>query len=117
MSEETQPGDYYRRLGSAIYSRLRFILPDAATARATVESYWQLLASRHQHAWHLADGSRRLDGVTASARPEPPDAAVVRFIDSLAVTARHPPSWEATANGTVVRAWGSAASSVRTASD
>ena len=102
-------------VGATALSRER--LPDAATARAAVESYWQLLASLHQHAWHLVGGTRRLDGVTASARPEPPDAAVVRFIDSLAATTRHPPSWETTADGTVVGAWASAASSVRTASD
>jgi hypothetical protein len=102
-------------VGATALSRER--LPDAATARAAVESYWQLLRALHQHAWQLAGGSRRLDGVTASARPEPPDAAVVRFIDSLAATMRHPPSWEATPDGPVVRAWASAASSVRTASD
>jgi hypothetical protein len=102
-------------VGAASLSRER--LSDAATARATVESYWQLLASLHQHAWQLVGGSRRLDGITASARPELPDAAVVRFIDSLAVTTRHPPSWEATPDGPVVRAWASATSSVRTASD
>jgi hypothetical protein len=102
-------------VGATALSRER--LPGAASARAAVESYWQLLASLHQHAWHLVGGSRRLDGVTASARPDPPDAAVVRFIDSLATTTRHPPSWETTADGTVVGAWSSAASSVRMASD
>lgn len=102
-------------VGATALSRER--LPDAATARATVESYWQLLASLHQHAWQLAGGSRRLDGVTASARPEPPDAAVVRFIDSLAATTRYQPSWETTPDGPVVRAWSAAASSVRVASD
>lgn len=110
-------GDAAHHVAVAATALSRERLPDAATARAAVESYWQLLGSLHQHAWHLAGGTRRLDGITASARPDPPDAAVVRFIDSLAVTVRHPPSWEATANGTVVRAWSSAASSVRAASD
>lgn len=110
-------GDAAHHVAVAATALSRERLPDAATARATVDSYWQLLASLHQHAWQLAGGSRRLDGVTASARPEPPDAAVVRFIDSLAATTRHPPSWEATPDGPVVGAWTSAASSVRTASD
>lgn len=110
-------GDAAHHAAVAATALSRERLADSATARATVESYWQLLAALHRHAWQLAGGSRRLDGVAASASPDPGDAAAVRFIDSLAATARHPPSWDTTPDGTVARAWSAAATSVRTASD
>lgn len=110
-------GDAARHIAVAATSLSRERFSDAATARVTVESYWQLLAALHQHAWQLAGGSRRIEGITASGRPEAADAAVVRFIDALALTARHPVTWESPPDHAIGRAWASAAASVRTATD
>ena len=43
-------------------------ISDSGNARATVESYWQLLKALHQHAWQLVGGSRRVEGISAVRR-------------------------------------------------
>ena len=104
-------------IASAATALSRERLPNAAAARANVEAYWQLLGALRDHAWQLAGGVRRTGGVTASVRPEPLDAAAVRFIDALGPVARHRPSWDGRPDDGVGSAWASATTAVRAASD
>ncbi len=91
---------------------------DAASARANLEAYWRLLGAIHGHAWQLAGGTRRVEGISASITPEPADRAAVRFIDTLARAARHSPDWEpAAATDSAGASWLSAARALGTAND
>lgn len=110
-------GDAAHHVALASVALSREPLSDPGNARTTVESYWQLLKALHQHAWQLAGGSQRIEGISASAGPDLPDAAAVRFIDALARTARHPAAWDACPASGVGIAWSSAAASIRTATD
>ncbi len=100
---------------SSALGRDRFT--DVETARAAVEAYWGLLAALHRHAWSLSGGSRRLAGVSASGNPDPWDRAAVRFIDSLEIAARHPPTWDEPAAGSVAHGWRHATRSLLLAND
>ena len=90
---------------------------DVETARAAVEAYWGLLAALHRHAWALSGGSRRLAGVSASGNPDPWDRAAVRFIDSLEIAARHPPTWDEPPADTAAHGWRHATRSLLLAND
>jgi hypothetical protein len=46
MMKETRPGDYYRRMGSAIYGRLRLILPDEGVARRAADELFVRFLTR-----------------------------------------------------------------------
>lgn len=100
---------------SSALGRERFT--DVETARAAVEAYWGLLAALHRHAWSLSGGSRRLAGVSASGNPDPWDRTAVRFIDSLEIAARHPPTWDEPAAGSVAHGWRHATRSLLLAND
>jgi len=110
-------GDAAHHAALASISLSREPISDSGNARATLESYWQLLKALHQHAWQLAGGSQRIEGISASAGPDQPDAAAVRFIDALARTSRHPATWDASPASGVGIDWSSAAASLRTATD
>ena len=106
-----------RRVAEASSAHANDRFSDVDDARAAVEVCWGLLAALHRHAWALSGGSRRLEGFGASGNPYPWDRAAVRFIDSLEVAARHPPSWDEPPAGSAAHGWRHATRSLLLAND
>lgn len=107
-----------RRVGAAAAMLAEERFPDAQLARAALEAYWGLLAAVHSHAWQLAGGTRRVEGIWASSAPEPHDRAAARLIDALSPAARHVMARDvASAETGVAGAWESASRALGAASD
>lgn len=107
-----------RRVGTAAATLANERFSDAEAARAAVESYWGLLEAVHSHAWQLAGGTRRVEGIWASREPEPHDRAAARLIDTLAPAARHVMARDVPlARSGVGGAWESASQALGAASD
>ena len=92
-------------------------IPDPVAARATIATYWTLLATMHRHAWLLSGGPQRMAGVTASASPSRLDSAAAELIDILAAASKlRSPSGDA-ARTKAGRSWAKAARLVDGAGD